>query len=41
MVALSPLDLPIRFLAQPLGLLDKLPPARNDLRRFVKLRSLQ
>ena len=34
---LNPFDLPIRRLAQPLGLLDKLPPPRNGLRRLTQI----
>jgi len=35
--SLNLLDLPICRLAQPLGLLDKLPPTRNGLRRFIQI----
>jgi hypothetical protein len=32
-------DLLIRLLPQPLGLLDKLPPTRNGLRRLTQIGS--
>ena len=34
---LNPFDLPIRLFPQPLGLLDKLPPLRNGLRRLMQI----
>ncbi len=36
---LDPFDLPVRLFAQPLGLLDKLTPTRNGVRRFAEFRS--
>jgi hypothetical protein len=35
--SLNLFDLPICRLAQPLGLLDKLPPTRNGLRRLTQI----
>ena len=33
-------DLPVRLFAQPPGVLDKLPPPRNGLRRLTQIGSL-